>query len=172
MLSTKLTPSSVQWRRLSFASTLYLQPIVELLIDHVHGSLQENIRLGLQEALVNAATHGNQLHPHKQIAVEYCQAPSGYCWIISDQGQGFVRRLPCQQVDIDCPDCQSQWFPPDESEDGRGLGILMEVFDQVHWNHDGTRLHLNKKAPQFSLNLLQYVSQQSPVSFKKYPFIS
>ena len=133
------------WQKVSFSSTLYLYPVLDLLLNSVPKSFQDEVRLGLQEALVNAATHGNALNPDKCITVEYRQSSQGYCWIISDQGMGFERPCPCQDVPLDCPSCISPWFPPDESENGRGLGILIHVFDQVHWNEDGTRLRLSKK---------------------------
>ena len=156
MLNIRIAKSKPQWNKVSFSSTLYLYPIIDLLLSHVHQSLHNEIRLGLQEALVNAATHGNGLNPNKAITVEYCQSPQGYCWVITDQGNGFVNPVnPCDGASLDCPDCISQWFPPDESEDGRGLGILIQVFDQVHWNANGTQLRLSKKIPRRSNNLIQ-----------------
>ena len=47
--STRRNSSTV-----SFASTLYLCPILDLLLLKVPEELQPEIRLGLQEALVNA----------------------------------------------------------------------------------------------------------------------
>lgn len=145
---------------MSFSSTLYLYPILDLLLSPVPKSLHGEIRLGLQEALVNAATHGNALNPGKSITVEYRQSPQGYCWIITDQGNGFNRPCTCANVPLDCPRCADQWFPPDEAEDGRGLGILMHIFDQVHWNENGTCLRLSKtiprRPPSNSRNLIRY----------------
>ncbi|MFN7514792.1 MAG: anti-sigma regulatory factor, partial [Microcystis sp.] len=46
---------------MSFASTLYLCPILDLLTASIPEELEPEIRLGLQEALVNAAKHGNHL---------------------------------------------------------------------------------------------------------------
>ncbi len=132
------------WQKVSFSSTLYLYPVLDLLLHSVPKSLHNEVRLGLQEALVNAATHGNALNPGKCITVEYRHSGQGYCWIITDQGGGFDRPCPCEDVPLDCPSSIGSWFPPDESEDGRGLGILIQVFDQVHWNQDGTRLRLSK----------------------------
>ena len=50
---------------MSFASTLYLCPILDLLTASIPEELEPEIRLGLQEALVNAAKHGNHLDPAK-----------------------------------------------------------------------------------------------------------
>ena len=162
MLNIRVTQGKPQWQKVSFSSTLYLYPIVDLLIRRVHRSLHNEIRLGLQEALVNAATHGNALNPSKSITVEYCRSPQGYCWVITDQGSGFINPVNSYQgKDLDCPDCISQWFPPDESEDGRGLGILIQVFDQVHWNANGTQLRLSKKIPRRRNYLIQQFFAES-----------
>lgn len=162
MLNISVNRKKSQWHRVSFSSTLYLYPIIDLLLNRVHRSLQNEIRLGLQEALVNAVTHGNALNPGKSITVEYKQSAQGYCWVITDQGNGFANPTDvCDQSNLDCPDCISQWFPPDESENGRGLGILIQVFDQVHWNANGTQLRLSKKNPRRSNTLIQQFFAES-----------
>lgn len=103
-LSTR--PTKRHWRRLSFASTLHLWPVLDVLTSDIPESLQSEIRLGLQEALVNAAKHGNQLDPSKQVFVRFSMLDSGhYWWVISDQGGGF--ELP--------PECQAELQPPGEA---------------------------------------------------------
>jgi len=47
------------------------------------------LRLGLQEALVNAAKHGNNLDPSKLVIVRFSLANDHYWWVIADQGCGF-----------------------------------------------------------------------------------
>jgi anti-sigma regulatory factor (Ser/Thr protein kinase) len=101
---------------------------------------QPELRLGLQEALVNAATHGNQLDPGKRICVRYAIIKNHFWWVISDQGKGC---RPCTH--------QKPVLPAAESESGRGLFILTQVFDQVHWNHSGTELHLCKQVARASI---------------------
>ncbi|WP_157871851.1 ATP-binding protein [Gloeothece verrucosa] len=139
---------------MSFASTLYLCPVLDLLLANIPKQLQPEIRLGLQEALVNAAKHGNKLDPSKTVVVQFSVTKEGYSWVISDQGSGFateqVNRCNC---DNDCDShCDSHSnshslpdLPPEESESGRGLCILHQIFDQVHWNRQGTQLRLSKQ---------------------------
>ena len=55
MIAISHRPSGRTWNTVSFASTLYLCPILDLLLAEVPEQLQAEIRLGLQEALVNAA---------------------------------------------------------------------------------------------------------------------
>jgi anti-sigma regulatory factor (Ser/Thr protein kinase) len=138
-----LSPPSInyKWGTLSFVSTLYLCPILDRLLSNVPRRWHAEIRLGLQEALVNAVKHGNQLDTRKVISVRFATRSGRYWWIISDQGQGF--EAPCC-----CPD-------PDEGtiadhnrigDCGRGLYILHQIFDEVRWVHGGRELHLCKRA--------------------------
>lgn len=128
------------WGSLSFVSTLYLCPILDRLMDRVPPRWQAEIRLGLQEALVNAVKHGNHLDPRKVISVRYKTSGGQYWWIIEDQGGGFDFETCCcdraaavdaETVAID--DC------------GRGLYILNQIFDEVQWARGGRELHLCKR---------------------------
>ncbi|HEY9806449.1 MAG TPA: ATP-binding protein, partial [Candidatus Obscuribacterales bacterium] len=72
-----------------------------------------------------------------------------YWWVISDQGSGFAPPTSCQSG------C-AEHLPHDEKECGRGLYILYQVFDQVHWNAAGTELRLCKEVSnRFRLPLVR-----------------
>ena len=137
-MTISLRPVGRYWGTISFASTLYLCPILDLLLAEIPGKLQAELRLGLQEALVNAAKHGNNLDPSKTVVVRFSLINNQYWWVISDQGQGFV---PVSADDENPTD----YLPPDESENGRGLCLLHQIFDQVEWNRKGTELRLCKE---------------------------
>jgi serine/threonine-protein kinase RsbW len=138
MVAMMPRPTRTKWQVMSFASTLYLSPILELLLESVPVEWQMEVHLGLQEALVNAAKHGNQLDPSKQVEVRY-QITSDECsWIIADQGDGFSPPQVCQA-------CGPEDWIGDEQECGRGLFILHQIFDQVKWSPCGTELHLRKQ---------------------------
>lgn len=142
---------SHQWESLSFASTLYLCPILDALLISAPNQLKDELRLGLQEALVNAAKHGNNLDPEKVVSVRYAKAGGYYWWIVTDQGEGFEEPISCL-----CPSAEHTQV----SESGRGLFILHQVFDQVQWSADGKEVHLAKRAQSMRL-----VSILSPASF-------
>lgn len=125
------------WGTISFASTLYLCPILDLLVKKIPPKWQPEIRLGLQEALVNAAKHGNNLDPNKTVVVHFSVVNDEYWWIVVDEGSGFSP--PSCQVDLDPS------LPGDESESGRGLCLLHQIFDRVNWNSQGTELRLCKQ---------------------------
>lgn len=138
MIAVSSRPAKRHWNSVSFASTLYLLPILDLLLAEIPSRWRPEIRLGLQEALVNAAKHGNNLDPSKTVLVRFFASADQYWWIISDQGSGFK---PPQSCAIQ-PDTQ---LPCEERECGRGLYILHQIFDQVQWNRQGTELRLYKR---------------------------
>lgn len=131
-------PSGRRWGTISFASTLHLSPVLDLLLADAPQQWRAELRLGLQEALVNAAKHGNHLDPEKTVLVEFFLLDDEHWWIISDQGCGFTP--PCTS-DFDCTNQPFQ----DQKDCGRGLYILHQIFDQVCWNAQGTELRLCKK---------------------------
>lgn len=133
-------PNTSRWESLSFTSTLYLRPILDALLEPTPTSLRDELRLGLQEALVNAAKHGNRLDPKKLVSVRYAKANGYYWWIVSDQGEGFAQPDACH-----CPCADSLPDNPLVSECGRGLYILHQVFDQVGWSENGKEIHLAKQ---------------------------
>ncbi|HSM83259.1 MAG TPA: ATP-binding protein [Nodosilinea sp.] len=141
MIATSPSVSQQKWDTLSFVSTLYLQPVLELLLKQVPDPWKAEVRLGLQEALVNAAKHGNRLDPTKCVSVKYAATGSSHWWVITDQGEGFCHPCGCDEtLDRNCTshpgDC------------GRGLYILYQVFDEVTWCDGGRELHLGKVVRQ------------------------
>ncbi|MGF1540498.1 MAG: ATP-binding protein [Pleurocapsa sp.] len=140
MISIPIPWNRSKWSTISFASTLYLCPILDLLLASIPPEWRAEIRLGLQEALVNAAKHGNKLDPSKTIVVRYAINTHEYSWVIVDQGAGFNPQCSCSNQELN----QIHHLPLDEDENGRGLCILHEVFDRVHWNREGTQLTLCK----------------------------
>jgi serine/threonine-protein kinase RsbW len=141
VITISLRPVGRNWGTISFASTLYLCPILDLLLAAIPAKLQAELRLGLQEALVNAAKHGNNLDPGKKVIVRFSLIDNQYWWVISDQGGGFDPT----SSDLDCESDPTDYLPPDESENGRGMSILHQIFDQVEWNKKGTELRLCKQ---------------------------
>lgn len=142
MIAIPIPWNRSKWSTLSFTSTLYLCPVLELLLINVPPEWHAEVRLGLQEALVNAAKHGNKLDPSKTIIVKFIVTTEAYSWTIADEGKGFASEHQCQCINT-CHDSAKE-LPGDESENGRGFSILHEIFDGVHWNIDGTQLTLSK----------------------------
>lgn len=152
MIALSSRPVAQNWVTISFASTLYLCPILDLLLADIPSVWQAEIRLGLQEALVNAAKHGNNLDPSKKVVVRFSAVQDQYWWVISDRGPGFQHPCGCNLRSVNSdrlPDYSISSYPAEqpkeEQECGRGLYILYQVFDRVEWNPQGTELTLCKQ---------------------------
>jgi serine/threonine-protein kinase RsbW/non-specific serine/threonine protein kinase len=123
---------ALSWSDFITPSTLQLAPLIELLIEPVAlGPLQTRLRLGLQEALVNAVSHGNGGDPAKLLRIRRIETPRWWIWQVQDQGpglapQGRLGKLPAQ---LDSPK-------------GRGLYLIYQCFDDVRWSPRGNRLQL------------------------------
>lgn len=140
MIATSLRLFNRKWSTVSFASTLHLSPVLELLLADVPAKWRSDLHLGLQEALVNAAKHGNNLDPSKTVLVKFLASNHQRWWIITDQGAGFSPGCCCaSQVGSDNQELA------EVGECGRGLYILHQIFDQVLWNKQGTELRLCKE---------------------------
>lgn len=138
MIAISLRPAVCDWSTMSFNSTLYLSPVLDLLLAKIPPEWHPELRLGLQEALVNAAKHGNKLDPSKTVMVQFSMLDDQYSWVISDQGDGFKPKS-------DCHDLPEELLPAEEMENGRGMCILHQIFDKVHWNQKGNQLLLCKQ---------------------------
>jgi anti-sigma regulatory factor (Ser/Thr protein kinase) len=139
-------PVRRNWVSISFASTLYLYPVLDLLLAEVPTAWKAELRLGLQEALVNAAKHGNNLDPAKTVSVRFSFMSNEFLWVISDEGSGFNAPGHCQFSPSISDSSKNNSPPPHvEQECGRGLFILYQIFDRVEWNTQGTELTLCKE---------------------------
>ncbi len=136
VIAHSLKPSAFIWNTLRFTSTLYTHPVLDQLIEPIPDIWQPEVRLGLQEALINAVCHGNGLDPGKEVVVQYASRAPLYQWLISDQGSGFLDSC----VSLPCPQC----CPHELEESGRGRFIMTQVFDYVEWNQSGNQLYLAK----------------------------
>ena len=139
MIHSSLLPLKPQWKSVSFPSTLYLFPVLDLLLQNVPKKHHDCIRLGLQEALVNAAKHGNSLDVEKSVDVKFLKSGRSFTWVIADEGTGFAPPHTCQ-LPVNSP----QDIPDSAQECGRGIFILYQIFDEVLWSKGGTELKLSK----------------------------
>lgn len=153
MIAISTRPVGRNWITISFASTLYLCPVLDLLLAEIPDRWQAELRLGLQEALVNAAKHGNKLDPSKTVGVRFSIVQNEYWWVISDEGSGFDAPGSCDSYTDNCDSdvanhvANHSVLPHVEQECGRGLFILYQIFDRVEWNSQGTELRLCKEIP-------------------------
>jgi serine/threonine-protein kinase RsbW len=92
------------------------------------------IRLALEEALVNAIKHGNQMDPDKQVFIVYKITPERFDIRITDQGAGFNPE--------DVPDPTA--IENIERPCGRGLLLMRGFMTEVEYHGKGNIVSMCK----------------------------
>ncbi len=94
------------------------------------------VHLSVEEALVNAIRHGNQLHPEKVVRFE-CRLSPEFLWVqISDQGEGF------DPADVPDPTDPEQL----ETPSGRGIMLMRNFMSKVDFSNGGATVTMEKQA--------------------------
>ena len=93
------------------------------------------IHLAVEEALVNAIKHGNQMDPEKQIEIKISSSLELVRIEIADQGEGFVPE------DVPDPTAQENLELPC----GRGIMLMRSFMSHVEYNDVGNRVVMEKK---------------------------
>jgi serine/threonine-protein kinase RsbW len=93
-----------------------------------------SIRLALEEALVNAIKHGNQMDRRKKVHITYQVSPERFEVRIADEGAGFD------------PDDVPDPMAPENLERpcGRGLLLMRHYMTEVTYHPPGNRLFMTK----------------------------
>ncbi|MFO1064007.1 MAG: ATP-binding protein [Pirellulales bacterium] len=93
-----------------------------------------HVQLAVEEAVVNAITHGNKESPDKVVEVELHISKQSTFMRILDQGAGFCP--------ADLPD------PTDDEHvdvpHGRGVMLIREMMDEVTYNERGNQVTMIK----------------------------
>ena len=96
-----------------------------------HGrKLRLNFRVSLTEALSNAMLYGNDSDPDKRVRVEVIVGEREIKARVTDEGSGFD---PAQIPDPTSADNL-------EKSGGRGLFLMRELMDEVHYNERGNQV--------------------------------
>ena len=113
-----------------------VQEDIERLLRANHASEKEifGIRLALEEALVNAIKHGNQMDRTKKVHISYQLHPDRFDVQISDDGGGFDPG--------DVPDPTA--FENLERPCGRGLMLMRHYMTAVAFNERGNGVTMSK----------------------------
>jgi len=93
------------------------------------------VHLAMEEALVNAITHGNRLDPQKQVHICCRMSPRLVRVEISDEGPGFD---PSTLPDPTDPDRL-------ELPSGRGVMLMKAFMSRVEYGGPGNRVILEKE---------------------------
>lgn len=93
-----------------------------------------SIKLALEEALVNAIKHGNQMNPDKRVVVSYQITPQRFHVCITDEGQGF------NPDDVPDPTAEENIERPC----GRGLLLIRGFMTEVTYHGRGNSVSMTK----------------------------
>lgn len=93
-----------------------------------------SVRLALEEALVNAIKHGNQMDRTKKVRVAYRVCQERFDILIADEGPGFD---PCEVPDPTAPENL-------ERPCGRGLMLMRHYMTAVDYNPRGNVVSMSK----------------------------
>ena len=109
--------------------------------EEVGRKLRLNFRVGLCEALSNAMIYGNGRDPSKRVRLEVRLASDCLTAQVTDQGRGFdPDRVPDPTTPMNLL-----------REHGRGLYLMRQLMDEVHFNDQGN-----------SVTLVLYLSDPEP----------
>jgi len=123
---------ALRWADFITPSTLHLSPLLELLLEPIHGSPQRgNLQLGLQEVLVNAVRHGNGNDPSKCLRVRRIVTPRWLVFQVQDEGCG----VPLHGRNPELPEAL-------DAASGRGLFLIHQCFEDVRWSRRGNRVQV------------------------------
>jgi serine/threonine-protein kinase RsbW len=113
-----------------------LQDQIEQLLQARHASDHDvfSIKLALEEALVNAIKHGNQLDRSKKVHVAYRLLADRFEIHISDEGCGF------DPTDVPDPTAAENLERPC----GRGLMLMRHYMSEVAFNARGNAVTMSK----------------------------
>jgi len=92
------------------------------------------IRLALEEALVNAIKHGNQMDINKKVLIKFTLDADQFEIVITDEGSGFDPNDVPDPTDIENL----------ERPCGRGLMLMRHYMTEVEYNSVGNSVHMKK----------------------------
>jgi serine/threonine-protein kinase RsbW len=93
-----------------------------------------SIRLALEEALVNAIKHGNQMDRAKKVFISYRFLNDRFEVLIADEGPGF------DPTDVPDPTAVENLERPC----GRGLMLMRHYMSEVNYNQRGNTVSMKK----------------------------
>jgi serine/threonine-protein kinase RsbW len=122
--------------RSDLAEARRIQSEIEQALDAAAFSDMEifAIKLALEEALVNAIKHGNQMDPNKTVRVAYTVSDGRFDVLIEDQGPGF------DPNDVPDPTAPENLERPC----GRGLLLMRHYMTTVTHGERGNQVRMSK----------------------------
>jgi len=110
--------------------------IIELLkARDVDKSIIFDIRLSVEETVINAIEHGNKNNEKKKVTVSFLIDEEKFDAEIEDEGEGF------EQVELQDPTIGKNML----RSHGRGVYLVHRLMDTVEYNKKGNKVKLVKR---------------------------
>lgn len=110
--------------------------IIAALESHGYGDRDVfSVRLALEEAIVNAIKHGNQMDAEKRVHIHYCVSSELFHVRIEDEGPGFN---PVELPDPTAPENMEKLC-------GRGVMLIKGFMTSVDYHGRGNVVTMSKK---------------------------
>jgi len=111
---------------------LYKQILSELEANNFSQEDVFAVHLALEEAFINAITHGNKIDPNKEVKIEYSVGSDKVEISMTDEGDGFdLNSVPD-------PRYGENLYKPE----GRGLLLMNTYMDVVEFNESGNSVYM------------------------------
>jgi serine/threonine-protein kinase RsbW len=113
-----------------------VQDDIEHALKNHHYSERDifGIKLALEEAVINAIKHGNQMDRAKKVRIAYRISPDRFEVLIADEGSGFDPK------EVPDPTAVENL----ERACGRGLMLMRHYMTEVAFNHRGNSVTMRK----------------------------
>ena len=95
------------------------------------------VKLAIEEAIINAMKHGNEMDRHKQVVVDFCLDDKGVRLEVEDEGPGF------DPGDVPDPTADENLELPH----GRGIVLMRAYMDDISYSSRGNRVIMTKMSP-------------------------
>jgi serine/threonine-protein kinase RsbW len=118
-----------------------ISPLVDRLMRLIEESqsvpaAEFDVELALREALDNAVVHGNQEDPERKVHIHCRCQPREISIVVTDQGKGFDFEKTVGKGVTSDP----------AAEHGRGILLMKAYMDDVHFERNGSEVHMRKRA--------------------------
>ncbi len=95
------------------------------------------VKLALEEAVINAIKHGNELDDTKKVGISFYVGEDRVVITVTDEGEGF------QPEEVPDPTSGDNLL----ATSGRGLALMRASMDEIRYNDSGNEVTLVKYAP-------------------------
>jgi serine/threonine-protein kinase RsbW len=107
---------------------------VYLMSEGVDPGILQDIKLVIEEAIINAVKHGNKFKENLRVMIGFECSKEKIRIYVQDEGKGYdYHRIPDPTLDENI-----------DKESGRGVFLVKKLMDEVNFNRSGNRIEMVK----------------------------